>query len=534
MFQKTKALIITIAGLVCCTVSSAQTGIGVFSASLESNNIAYFQDNGLGVAGPDDRFGANDYLKMDYNNGQFSAGIQIEAYLPALYGYEIGTLGNPRQFMLASKYVRWTNNNLTVHIGDIYDQLGNGLLLRSYEDRHLGFNNSIEGMSAVFSPSEWLSVKGLAGRPRLYSDYTSTWVRSASLSFSLDRLLNWDAILLNLEGNFVNRHESLDNNPSVDFSSMGVTSPELNMYSAALDFGWDALSLKAEYAMKGKDIASPSQQKAHRGAAIFTEAIFDYKSLSASATFRILDHMGTMLSVASGVMGTGGTGNSLNYLPSLTRHYTYMLANLNPYQVNVIGEAAFQGDLFYTLRRSRSQYMVLHGNFSNAYTIAPSQCDDSSKRLMWMDISTDAEIHWNKNLKTTLLYSRQEWSPSHGFEEGTYVSNIFVADGQYRFKDSFTLRAELQYLASKDYEGDWAAALLELSFAPKWNVFASEMYNIGLTHKHYYNVGVSYSKERSRLQLSYGRNRAGYLCSGGVCRYSPAYTGVNLLLTTSF
>ena len=79
---------------------------------------------------------------MDYSNGQFSAGIQIEAYLPALYGYEIGTLGNPRQFMLASKYVRWTNNNLTVHIGDIYDQLGNGLLLRSYEDRHLGFSLS--------------------------------------------------------------------------------------------------------------------------------------------------------------------------------------------------------------------------------------------------------------------------------------------------------------------------------------------------------------------------------------------------------
>ena len=534
MFQKTKVLFLTIAGLVCYTFSSAQTGIGVFSASLESNNIAYFRDNGLGVAGPDDRFGANDYLKMDYIKGQFSAGMQIEAYLPALYGYEIGTLGTPRQFMLASKYVRWTSDRLTVHVGDIYDQLGNGLLLRSYEDRHLGFNNSIEGLSAVFSPVEWISVKGLAGRPRLYSDYTSTWVRSASLSFSLDNLLNWDSVFLNLEGNFVNRHESPDNNPSVDFISLGMDSAELNMYSAALDFGWNTLSLKAEYAIKGKDIASPSLQKAHRGAAIFTEAIFDCKSFSASATFRILDHMGTMLSVASGVMGTGGTGNSLNYLPSLTRHYSYMLANLNPYQVNVIGEAAFQGDLFYTLRRSRNRYMVLHGNFSNASTIAPSQCDDFSKRRMWMDISADAEIHWNKNLKTTLLYSRQEWSPSHGYEAGTYVSNIFVADGLYRFRDNFALRGELQYLASKDYEGDWAAALLELSFAPKWNVFASEMYNIGLTGKHYYNFGVSYSKERSRLQISYGRNRAGYLCSGGVCRYSPAYTGINLLITTSF
>ena len=132
MFQKTKVLFLTIAGLVCYTFSSAQTGIGVFSASLESNNIAYFQDSGLGVSGPDDRFGANDYLKMDYSNGQFSAGMQLEAYLPALYGYEIGTLGNPKQFMLASKYVRWTSDNFTVHIGDIYDHFGNVLVLRSY------------------------------------------------------------------------------------------------------------------------------------------------------------------------------------------------------------------------------------------------------------------------------------------------------------------------------------------------------------------------------------------------------------------
>ena len=119
MLQSAKPLLLAIAGLAFWTVSSAQTGIGVFSASLESNNIAYFRDNGLGVSGPDDRFGANDYLKMDYSNGQFSAGMQLEAYLPALYGYEIGTLGSPKQFMLASKYVRWTSDNFTVHIGDI-------------------------------------------------------------------------------------------------------------------------------------------------------------------------------------------------------------------------------------------------------------------------------------------------------------------------------------------------------------------------------------------------------------------------------
>jgi hypothetical protein len=34
--------------------------------------------------------------------------------------------------------------------------------------------------------------------------------------------------------------------------------------------------------------------------------------------------------------------------------------------------------------------------------------------------------------------------------------------------------------------------------------------------------------------LSYGRNRAGYICSGGVCREMPAYTGGNLAMTLTF
>ena len=48
------------------------------------------------------------------------------------------------------------------------------------------------------------------------------------------------------------------------------------------------------------------------------------------------------------------------------------------------------------------------------------------------------------------------------------------------------------------------------------------------------NAGFSYLKNRTRIQLSYGRNRAGYVCSGGACRYMPAYTGLNLVITSSF
>jgi len=47
-------------------------------------------------------------------------------------------------------------------------------------------------------------------------------------------------------------------------------------------------------------------------------------------------------------------------------------------------------------------------------------------------------------------------------------------------------------------------------------------------------VGASYAKSRTRIALSYGRNKEGYVCSGGVCPTIPKYTGANLTITTSF
>ncbi len=529
----TDRILITIAAAMTAALATAQvrTGDGQISASFETNTIYYADDKGLPGSTPDDHFGSNNYLKVDYTYKKLSAGIQLEGYFPALYGYELGQQENPKRFWLGSKYISWQDENFSVLAGNVYDQFGNGLIFRSYEDRQLGLNNSLEGISAGYDFSRFVSIKGMYGRPRLYTDYAGSWVRGLDLNISIADIFNWDAVMLYLEGSYVNRYESLDKDATYDFYSLGLDTPQLDMFSGSFNFAWKGLSVKGEYARKSKDLSTASSMKAAKGAAIFAEAVYTYKSLSVSGTFRMLDDMGTMLSLYG-----NGTGNSLNYLPSLTRQYTYMLANLNPYQVNVTGETAGQADIYYSLRsrHDRHRYWNFHANFAMAYTLSPAQSVTNKKQLLWNDVNFDIERQWNRNLKTILLFSRQEWSPSHGSESGTYVSNIFVGDITYKFDRKKSLRAEVQYLLSGDYEGDWAAGLLEFSFAPKWSIFASDMYNIEGTKKNYYNAGFSYTKGRTRIQLGYGRNRAGYICSGGVCRYSPAYTGLNISLTTSF
>jgi hypothetical protein len=119
-------------------------------------------------------------------------------------------------------------------------------------------------------------------------------------------------------------------------------------------------------------------------------------------------------------------------------------------------------------------------------------------------------------------------------EGGMIHSDIIVADAKYQFSKKVTLRGEAQYLFTDDDEGDWAFGLLELSLLPNWMITVQDMYNVGSTHIHYYQGFVTFNKASHRLQLGYGRTRAGFNGSGGVCRYVPASKGVTLNYTYAF
>ena len=556
-----KRILLVLTALVAALTASAQIQFGekggYMTIGLESNNILYVDDAKLGTTYPS-KFGSNDYLKLDYVNGRFSVGVQGEAYLPALQGYDdLRNNGFDKpKVMLASKYIQWQDANYSVMVGDVYDQFGNGLIFRSFEDRQLGINNSIEGGRVTATFGNIVSVKALFGRPRLYSSangYSRGWIGSqyarstvggADLSVSLSDIIGSEELMMSIEGSYVNRRERLDRelngmNYGTDyFPYFELTSPDLNMYSARLNLDYKGFTLRGEYAGKGKDISSGAVLgKAAKGSAVLAELGYNVGGLSVSAQVRRLEMMGTPLSLYGNI---GVMGNTLNYLPALTRQHTYMLAALNPCQMNAEGELAVQADVYYTLRskQSRQRYWNFHANYSTAYTLKAYQTASSKRELLWSDVNVDVERQWNKQWKTTLMFSRQEWNTSHGqgpaLPSTTYVSNIFVGDVMYKINKKFSLRMEAQYLLSNDYEGDWVAGLVEFNVAPHWSVFFSDMYNLGTTKTNYYNGGLSFTHNRTRVQVSYGRNRAGYVCSGGVCRYQPAYTGVNLMLTTSF
>ena len=432
-------------------------------------------------------------------------------------------------WIIPQVYAQWQDKSYSVTVGNIFDQFGNGLIFRTFEDRQLGFNNGMLGLRATANIGDYVAIKALYGRPRLYTSYKTGWAGGADLSLSLGDMFGFKQGALFIEGSYTNRYEKI-----------GTTTAQnlLNMYSARVNFDMAGFTLRGEYVGKGKDFTTSTE--GHKGQAVYGEVGYANGGFSFTAMGRMLDRMVTPLTIDG-----AGTGNTLNYLPALTRQYTYMLANLNPYQVNAEGELGGQADFYYSYRSksNRYRYWNFHLNYSTYYTLRKSQAKSGNHELLWQDINFDVERQWSKKLKTTFLYSFQEWNPYHGYHHRTYVSNIFVADVQYKFDRKKSLRVEAQYLLSGEYEGDWVAGLVEFNLAPRWSFFVSDMYNHGRTDrngiykgtkKNYYSVGGSYTIKRTRIQLSYGRNRAGFICSGGVCRYSPEYNGINIAVTSSF
>jgi hypothetical protein len=155
--------------------------------------------------------------------------------------------------------------------------------------------------------------------------------------------------------------------------------------------------------------------------------------------------------------------------------------------------------------------------------------------MLYQEWNVQIDKKLSKSLKMNLMYMNQFYNKTVVEGEGGMIhSDILVAEGKYSFNKKVTLRAEAHYLFTKDDLGDWAFGLAELSLAPHWMISASDMYNVGETHVHYYQGGVVFSTGAHRLQVGYGRTRAGYNCSGGVCRYVPASKGVTLSYNYNF
>ena len=259
------------------------------------------------------------------------------------------------------------------------------------------------------------------------------------------------------------------------------------------------------------------------------------------------------------------TGNVLliNFIPELTKQHTYSLAAIYPYATQANGEMGAEGIISYKIKKNS----ILGGKYGTIVTLDVSQMnsldmkvpDDTAavgeagtmgyksdffklgKDVYFKDLTLEVHHKFSKKFKAIFSYVNLIYDiaviQGHVGNPNVYA-NIGIVDLTYKFTTVKSIRMELQHLSTKQDEGDWAMVLIEYTIAPKWFFSLMDQYNYGnpesVKQVHYYTAGFGFNKNANSILISYGRQREGILCVGGVCRVVPASYGLSLTVTSSF
>ncbi len=527
---------------------------GNFYGGLESNSQWLQTDKGINFLAPEDQFRANNYLLLNYRLDNFTAGVQFESYLPsALLGYDSVYDDNNG---VATYYFNYKDDTIDVTGGYFYDQFGSGLILRSWEDRQLGLNNSIKGLNIKFNPTEYIGIKAIFGKQRYGFEVSEGTIQGLDTEISLSEALKIDALDIQVGLSYVARNQDTNGNEALP-STVGA-------FSGRLDFILNDFYAGVEAVLKNPDaIANEGQlssNKLYDGTALQVNAGYAKKGLGINATFRRLENF----SFFSDRLAEGNIFNQqvINYVPGLTKQQDYLLTNIyvyNPQPRLIIesfdqraGEVGTQFDLYYSFKKGSTlggkygtklaMNFSYWGGLDAEYNIENKWYKAKfigQGSQLFRDVNLEIKKRWSKPWSSVFTY--QNVLVDKGVVEGgplgksSINANIGVLETTRRFENGKAARFVLQHLWSKDDRKNWAAAVLEYNFSTNLALYAADNWNYGgIDEIHYYSLGGSYSKGNTRLGVNYGRQRGGLICIGGVCRFVPENTGLSANLTVAF
>lgn len=511
----------------CCLTASAQVPIGDsgfnFTGSVQSDFLIPQKDEAIG-ADKEHAVETNTYVDLGVTSLHFDAGFRFEFTKYPLPGFEPDFKGwGVRHFYVKGKIEQ---GDLT--LGTFYDQFGSGFIFRTYEERSLGIDNSILGARVAYRPYKGIALKALTGKQRHYWRYNKSWITGADAEFNLDQwipAMQEHDVRLMLGGSYVNKYENPDEVVMADPTHRYNFPKYVNAFDVRAQLQKGGFSVLAEYAHKSQDPSFDNNYTYERGHVTMLSTSYSQKGFSILLQAKHSKNM-TFRSEHS----VTGTSSMINHLPAFTMDHTYALAALYPYATRPNGEWAFQAQVGYNFKRGTA----LGGRYGTNIEANFSHVRDAGVTF-YQDINAHLSKRISKPLHLNLIYINQRYNKTivegHG---GMVRSNIFIADLKYSVRPKITLRGELQYLSTRDDEGDWWQFLAELSLVPHWMLTVTDMFNTGTDGHHYYQGLVTFTTGAHRLQAGYGRTRAGYNCSGGVCRYVPASKGVTLSYNYNF
>lgn len=516
---------------------------GKLSGSFLLDAQRYFEDSLIGANKPESEGNpaVNAFFNLLYETPKLKVGVRYEAYLPPLIGFDANYNGHG----IANRFATYTTNGLEITAGHFYEQFGSGMALRSYNEPQLGVDNALDGVRVKYRHKEKWSVTGVVGRHRQFFELGKGVVKGVDFEADLS------AIFFPLKNEGAARKWTLTKGNSLvsKFELYTGTFDYIPNEVTAFSDRWSLtspnFSLSVENVFKSPDPSVLNSNITKKGHGLLISSSYTKKGIGINISLQRLDNM----NFRSERNDQSLTNLFVNYPQALSKQHTYRLLTLYPQTVQPLGEIGARAEVYYHVKRGSKlggKYgMNINVNFAKIHgldtTRLTTQEGYSSKFLAigpetyYQDISVEISKKVSRRLKLNTAYVNLRYNKTvmEGVPSELVKVHAAVLGLTYKLKNRMSVRAELQHMTAPQDQGSWSLALIEFSKSPHWSVFLSDEYNYD-KNIHYYSGGFSYVNGANRVSMSYGRQRAGLLCVGGICRIVPAAKALSLSLSSSF
>ncbi|MGB5289335.1 MAG: DUF6029 family protein [Ignavibacteriaceae bacterium] len=456
------------------------------------------------------------WLNLDYSLGIFSSGLRFDIFQPNDPDPSISR-GKDKYAEIDYIYLKadigQMDEGISVTGGNFYTLFGRGMVLKSYEDRAIRIDNNLLGLKVIGKYAGFI-LTGLSGMAANSNDERNDILHALDLEYRGWRPLKAGAtVASNLP-------------PSEETARTTLASIR------ALPSFWN-IDIYTEYTAKfNEDIKQNifNGSESIVGQGFYGNLNFYLGSLSLLGEYKYYDN----------IAFTSQDGTIFyNTPPSVRLEYTYILPNRHPPPLNQANEQGFQLAAGYNL----SDDTYLNAAFTQTKTLPSSSYYQRANQInipvstQLNEIYISGQQNWSEDLTSIAAFAYNE-------ELATNTKNITpILENRFYFGEVNTIKVivEHQHVTDRTTTEQYYADVLAVEYlrSPNFSVavvaeLQTKEPDPGRTVRKFWGfVQTGYKiGGHTDISLLIGTRQAGNICIGGVCRYEPAFQGIEVKVLT--
>jgi hypothetical protein len=528
---------------------------GVFSGNLQSNFSVFLKDSLIeAVESASPQYGkqistAETWLFLNYDIKGFHFAARYDLFNNSNLLNPSGSYsGHGLGYWEISKSV----GDLDITVGSFYDQFGSGAVFRAYENRLIGLDYAVQGVRLKYNISDNFYIKAFTGNQKGTQQNRFGTAPQIIKGVNTEKGFSLaDGSVINVGASAVNR--TLDDNTMTQL----VTSinnlplkdrfyPKYNVYAlnGYVNASYKNFGFNGEYNYKTEEALRDINGNFYGSNGSMVQGGISYSKgklgkskkggIGANVQYRRIENFNMLATPYANLLLNEGL---ISYLPSASRQASYRLLARYQAPAQPTGEQGVQAEVIYSVNKGTnitlnySNIIDLNGEhlFTEKYAQLEHKINTRWKGKLGLQIiSYDQAVYQGKDKNKT--------PDVHGFTP--FMELTYKADR----KNSF--RLESQMLNTAEDLGSFYHGILEWNSSPKFSIAVSDMINtspVRIVNNtlpdqviHYPSFFAKYNVKTTSFTAAYIKQVEGVVCTGGICRLEPAFSGLRFTVTSQF